>query len=88
MAATVFIPPSLRRFTNEARTITVNGDTLRAVIDDLEAQCPGLLETLVDNGQLRSGIAVAIDGVVSGVGLLAPVPENADLHIIPAIGGG
>jgi hypothetical protein len=58
------------------------------VIDDLEAQWPGLLEALVDNGQLRSGIAVAIDGVVSDVGLLALVPENAELHIIPAIGGG
>jgi hypothetical protein len=37
---------------------------------------------------LRPGLAVAINGTVSRLGLRQPVPAGAEVHFLPAIGGG
>ena len=47
--ATVFVPAQLRELTGGARTVTVPGDTLGAVLDHLEALHPGLKARLLDD---------------------------------------
>ena len=84
----VFIPAMMRRLTGDLDRVQVEGDTLRKVVDDLDRRYPGMKELLVDNGRVRPGLQLAVDGVVTAVGLLEKVPENAEVHILPAMGGG
>ena len=58
------------------------------MIDQLEELYPGIKDRLVEDGQLRPNLAVAIDGDVAIMGLLQKVGENSEVHFIPAIGGG
>jgi len=84
----VFIPAMMRRLTGDLDRVQVEGDTLRKVVDDLDRRYPGMKELLVDNGRVRPGLQFAVDGVVTAIGLLEKVPENAEVHILPAMGGG
>jgi molybdopterin converting factor small subunit len=43
---------------------------------------------LVEDGALRRGITVTVDGVVSRRGLRTPVRENSEVHFLPPVGGG
>ena len=45
-------------------------------------------ELLVENDRVRPGLALAIDGVIATTGLMAQVPEEAEVQILPALGGG
>lgn len=86
--ARVFIPPPLRRFTRDQEIITVAGRNVREVIANLDAQFPGIQDELIDNDELRSGIAVAVGTAVSSLGLLERVEEDTEVHFLPAISGG
>ena len=87
--AVVWIPSLLRTLSNGEDKVTVPGATLRQVINNLEAAHPGFRERLLDeDGNIQPDIAVAIDGETSHLGLLEKVGENAEVHFIPAIGGG
>jgi hypothetical protein len=37
---------------------------------------------------LRPGLSVAVNGTVATLGLLQQVPAGAEVHFLPAIGGG
>ena len=84
----VWIPASLRALTNQCETIRVDGKTVREVIDQLELQFPGIKARLCEGDSLRRGLAVAIDAEMSRSGLDQTVPENSEVHFLPAIGGG
>ena len=87
--AVVWIPSLLQRLTDGEDKVSVPGDTLRQVINNLDARYPGLKDRLLDEeGRFLEGIAIAIDGEVSHLGLIEPVNESSEVHIIPAIGGG
>ena len=67
----------------------VPGGTLRSVIDALEAAHPGMHDVLMnDNGRVRSEIAIAVNSAVTENNLLEPIPDDAEVHLIPAIAGG
>jgi len=85
---TVWIPPQLRKLTHEQESLAVAGSTLAELIDALETRFPGSGARLVENGAVRSGLSVVIDGQVSREGLSAQVQPNSEVHFIPAIGGG
>ena len=34
------------------------------------------------------GIAIIVDGISGGMGMLEQVMENSEVHFLPAIGGG
>ena len=40
------------------------------------------------DGRVRPGLQLAVDGVLSATGLMAKVPEDGEVHILPALGGG
>lgn len=84
----VFVPPMMRRLTGGAECVEVEGKTLRQVIEALERRYPGTKQWLCEEDRLRPGVAAAIDGEVATMGLLQPVPPNAEVHFIPALGGG
>ena len=54
----------------------------------MESLYPGIKERLVEDGQIRPNISVAIDGEVGRMGLLEKVGQDSEVHFVPAIGGG
>ena len=90
MSVDVSIPTILRTYTNNARSVQVSGDTLAAVISDLETQFAGIGERLIENGQLRRFVNVYInDEDVRFLGSLeATVADGDNITILPAVAGG
>ncbi|MSQ62015.1 MAG: molybdopterin synthase sulfur carrier subunit [Dehalococcoidia bacterium] len=86
--AAVWIPPQLRYLTRGAERATVPGDTLRAVIDALDAAYPGLRDRLCEADEIRGHISIVVDGDVTQRGLTQPVRPDSEVQIIPAIAGG
>jgi len=86
--AIVWIPSLLRDLTHGRENVTVPGATVRQIIDNLDAHYPGIKPRLCDDDGLRPGIAVAIDTQIAQGGLAQPVPENSEVHFVPAISGG
>ena len=86
--ATVFIPTMFQSLTGGAKQIDCDARNIRQVIACLEELYPGIKDRLVEDGELRSNLAVAIDGDVAIMGLLEKVGENSEVHFVPAIGGG
>ena len=85
---TVFIPALLRPLIPSPR-VSVNGRTIGQIIDELEASYPGVRHLLVDDeDEITAGIAVSINDQISQRGLFDTVPENAEVHFLPAISGG
>ena len=85
----VHIPAALRQFSGDRDRIEVAGANLRQVFAALERECPGLSARIIDDGDLRADIAVAIDGnILEGVGLIEPVRPEAEIYLVPPIGGG
>lgn len=84
----VFIPSLMRSLTDERDRVSAEGRTLRQVVDDLERRYPGMKELIVENDRVRPGLALAINGEIATTGLMAVVPDEAEVQILPAIGGG
>ena len=85
---TVWIPGLLRDLTNGQDTLTVPGETVGQVIENLDARYPGVRERLCEQGMLRRNIAVVVDGVTSRQRVRHRLTETSEVHFIPAISGG
>lgn len=86
--AQVHLPRSLvALFPGTPRRLTAAGSTVAEVIADLDAQVPGIRNRIVDAGPvIRTHINVFVAG--QRATLATPVPEGADVHVIPAVSGG
>ena len=85
---TVFIPPLLRSSTSGMSCIKTEGNTVRQIVQDLERRHPGIAARLCEGERLKPGLAVSVNGTVSSLGLMQSVPDGAEVHFLPAIGGG
>ncbi|MEX0869621.1 MAG: MoaD/ThiS family protein [Nitriliruptoraceae bacterium] len=87
---TVRVPTPLRRLTDGASEVVVEGATLREVVDALEAAYPGFADRMVDDGQLRRFVNVFVrdEDVRFLQGLDTPVGEQDTVSIVPAVAGG
>lgn len=85
---TVFVPIGMRPLTGGRRVVPATGRTVAEVVDDLEANYPGFHESLVEGNRLKRGLTIAVNSVEQPLGLLAKVPPNAEVHILPAMAGG
>jgi sulfur-carrier protein len=85
---TVFIPSLLRKYTNGQESLIVEGRTVGEVVRNLDKQFPGFRNQIVENDDLKSSLAVSVDGDMAVGGLLEPVRESSEIHFVPAIGGG
>jgi molybdopterin converting factor small subunit len=86
--ALVHIPAALRSLTGGETTATVPGETLREVLDRLDAMHPGLKERLVQGDRMAPGMAVFVDGAIPAAGLRAKLSPEAEIYFAPAIAGG
>ena len=84
----VFIPPAIKTLTNDQAAVMTSGKSIREVIDDLERMFPGVRQRLIDGDELRPGMAVAVNGNVTSLGLLQRLDNDAEVHFLPAVGGG
>lgn len=84
----VYVPAGVSRLMGGKPPLEVAGSSVREIVDNLEKAWPGIREHLTDGHRLRPGISVAVDGVVSPVGLLEPVSPDSEVHFVAAISGG
>lgn len=84
----VYIPPTLRALTGGQETVQVAGETVLQVLESVDQLYPGFQERVCQGTSLRPGLAVVIDGSVNTLGTFRRVEPHAELHILPALGGG
>jgi molybdopterin converting factor small subunit len=85
---TVWIPPLLRSLAGGLETVNVAGATIGQIIDGLDQQFPGIKGKLVESGQLKPGIAMAIDATAGRFPLSQPIPPDSEVHFLPSLSGG
>jgi sulfur-carrier protein len=84
----VRIPSPLRAYTGGAANVTAHGDTVAAILDDLDRQFPGICFRVVDEqGRLREHMTVWLDGERCR-DLAAPVGDLDELVLMQALSGG
>jgi molybdopterin converting factor small subunit len=86
--AHVYVPTLLRSLCGGAEQLTIDAPTLGALLKALDQRCPGLYDRVIEDGRLRPELAVAIDGEAGKFPLHEPLGPNAQVTIVPAIGGG
>lgn len=86
--AIVHLPRSLvALFPGAERRYEATGGTVLELIDDLDRRIPGLRNRVIDAGpMIRTHLNVFVAGERAGVE--TPVPDGADVHVIPAVSGG
>ena len=90
MAIEVRIPTILRTYTGGEKSVTADGASLTALIDDLDASHPGIKERLIEDGDLRRFVNVYInDEDVRFIGgLEAELSDGDQVVVLPAVAGG
>ena len=93
MSVTVSIPTILRTHTGGEKRVSADGDTLGAVIADLESNYPGISERVVDPSSPRKlhrfvNIYVNDEDVRFSGGLNAAIADGDSVTILPAVAGG
>ena len=90
MAVEVRIPTILRQYTDGAKSVEGHGDTLSALIDDLESRHAGLRDRLIENGALRRFVNVYLndEDVRFLEGEKTPVSDGDVVTVLPAVAGG
>ena len=89
--ATVRIPSPLRRYTNSQSKVETNGGNIGELLNNLEAQYPGLKAKLCDdNGNIKRYVNVFVNDeeIRTLQGSETPVGEKDEVSIIPAMAGG
>ena len=93
MSVTVEIPTILRPHTGGEKRVTATGDTLAAVIADLEATFSGISERLMDkddSGKLNRFVNIYVndEDVRFSGGLDTAIADGDSVTILPAVAGG
>ena len=91
MSATVRIPTILRTYTGGESEVSAEGDTLSAVLDDLDGNYSGIKGRILDEaGQLRRFVNVYVgnDDVRFLDELQTATPDGVQISVIPAVAGG
>ena len=88
LVPTVFIPAQMRDLTRGVAQVVVTGDTVGAVVDELETQFPGIRQRLCRGDSLAPGLQVSVDSTVTLRGLRSRLQPGSEVHFLPAFGGG
>ena len=94
MAIEVRIPTILRTYTGGEKAVDASGATLAALIDDLEANHPGIKERLIEDkggqGDLRRFVNVYVndEDVRFTGGLETQLSDGDQVVVLPAVAGG
>ena len=87
----IYVPVTLRKFTNGQSMLELTGATVAEVLKEMESRFPGIKGQLYnENGQLNSHIAVFINDI--NIRDLndeeTPVGARDEVYIVPAMAGG
>jgi sulfur-carrier protein len=90
MPVSVSIPTILRTHTGGEKRVTASGDTLQAVISDLDANYSGIADRLVENGKLHRFVNIYVndEDVRFSGGLDTAIADGDSVTILPAVAGG
>ncbi len=93
MSITVSIPTILRTHTGGEKRVTASGETLQALISDLEANHSGISDRLMDSnnpGKLNRFVNIYVndEDVRFSGGLDTTIADGDSVTILPAVAGG
>ena len=94
MAIEVRIPTILRTYTGGEKAVTADGANLSALIDDLEANHPGIKERLVEASDAGTDLRRFVNVYVNDEdvrfigGLDAEISDGDQIVVLPAVAGG
>jgi molybdopterin synthase sulfur carrier subunit len=91
MAVQVRIPTPLRKFTEGKDTVESEGDSISALIADLDGKYPGLKDRICDeDGSVRRFVNLYVNGddIRFLDNLSSAVKDGDEVSIVPAIAGG
>jgi len=89
--STVFIPAVLRPSVGGVKSLELDGDSIRTVVDSLIAQYPSLGgQLLAPDGDLNRFVNVYVNGqdVRYLAGLDTPITPSDEVRLLPAMAGG
>ena len=89
--ASVLIPATLRKLTDNVETVYVAGTTLKEIVDNLESGYPGIKDRICnEHGAIRNFVDVYHNNedVRFKAGLNTEVKDIDEISIVPAIAGG
>ena len=91
MAVTVRIPTPLRRLTQNQPEVEAEGATIESLIENLEANYPGIKERICDeSGNIRRFVNIYLndEDIRFLDGNATAVKDGDEISVIPAIAGG
>ncbi len=91
MSVQIRIPTVLRPYTDGNAVVTAEGATVAEVVSSLDRLHPGVGSVLLESdGSLKRFVNVFVDGenVRYLQSLDTPVPDGAEIVILPAVAGG
>ncbi len=91
MSVSVLIPTPMRTLTDGAETVSADGATVTALIDNLQTQFPGMKEKLCDDdGRIRRFVNVYINGEDARFldGPQTALKDGDEVSFVPAVAGG
>ncbi|MDP9864663.1 MULTISPECIES: MoaD/ThiS family protein [Streptosporangium] len=91
MSVSVRIPTILRTYTGGSAEVTAEGETLREVLQKLDADHPGIGARILDEtGKIRRFVNVYVgdEDVRFADNLDTATPSGVQISIIPAVAGG
>lgn len=91
MAVRVRVPTPLRKFTNGADEVSAEGNTIKALMEDLERRYPGIQQRICDEtGKIRRFVNVYVNGddIRFLQNMETALKEGDSISIVPAIAGG
>ena len=89
--STVFIPSVLRANVGGAKSLELQGDSIRSVVELLVSKHPSLRSQLLsEDGELNRFVNVYVNGqdVRYMAGLETPVAPADEVRLLPAMAGG
>jgi sulfur-carrier protein len=91
VAVEVRLPTVLRRYAAGASVVTVDGATIGEVLAKLVAEYPDMTgQVIQEDGSLHKFVNIYVndDDVRYLNGVDTPVPDGAEISILPAVAGG
>jgi molybdopterin synthase sulfur carrier subunit len=94
MAIEVRIPTILRTYTDGEKSVSGEGASLSALIDDLESSHPGIKERLIDLKEGKADLRRFVNVYVNDEdvrflgGLEAALSDGDQVVVLPAVAGG
>jgi molybdopterin converting factor small subunit len=88
MQHTVHIGSPLRSYTGGASSVAAAGDSLEALLADLESRHTGVRFRMIDEqNRIRAHIRIFI-GTREARSINEPIETNAEVHLLGALSGG